>query len=1023
MKTFKKNKKNISYKKKYNNLQKRKFSKLKGKNKNKYSKIKGGASNLFAPIKKDKPAAGLSLVPLLGPRKQVVFKHQPVPISKLELAFKETETQSKIKKYIKSEIDKVFNNQPDKEFELIEVTNTFFQIKYNYYNAEDEYKPLFFFVNPDILSVDKLQYFINNKKITINNNNIQISENTITLKSLRSGGHYRTGGVFETVLFKNVYEDSQISLVSYEENLENLRNPINGKYHINVMGIEYDPPNLNKESLIVEDIAWINEIMIELSRVNPNLNKEGENKTNLELFLEKSKSNPDIAFKTDYKPRIFSCVDLDVDHSKIIIEEYKLADGEEYVIVGYPKDTMRPYLDLYNKNKDMFDSIYGVHKNEFMKYIAELHNFIAENKLKISLDNLKDEIHNFYRYEKYYQYTENFYKNAFKECIATDLTTKEEVFKSIYGIDYDPEFQTKFKDLQKAFYNELASKCLNKPMMQIQYVFLIFKKLREGNNIPKGLNIGDYVPAVFNFRELKHKHHPILQRLEKVIKSVLPNRYGITASEAEEYKLWYSHYNYGDVFHIKTEYVHTMSNIHQQAYKYSNSIILEELIYMLSIEGTDLKNLRVEYQRKKVNFEFIDGIRQTFHEGLATQAGVKTTYKIHIESVPTNLLDLSTFLNSNILLMFVQTGKLYTFVYKKDDKFYIIKFKPSIYNIITKIFDTLQKHILKAEFLTKLLSSRNSEFIESIDISGIDLYEVLEHRPINNSDYKIIMRYNPLLVRTVKQKSTDLTISISEFFDSPLINNLQLLIKTYFNNNEDLKIPNPYNKKALLIRNFLATDTYKKEFNTFKSGYKNNISYNYNLDEKCNEEKSLADNLNEKYEYQIFEGKDNKRRINRIFFNPDNCRYNFIEICDKIKNVIWIVPLNATFSTNTKEENELEFSNNQIPSNQIPSFIGNFLYLNNEHIKMLETLNNLFNNETYECFFNISSITPIQFCLHAHAFNRNNIQYSNPVATLQQGSRIEKFFNIKTIINCLKLGKIYKNEYYNEYKSTFIIHD
>ena len=958
MKTFKKNKKNISYKKTHRNLQKRKFSKLKGKNKNKYSKIKGGAT-LFAPIIKGKAAAGLSLEPLIGPRKQVVLKHT-VSISNLEAASKETEEQLKKKKDIKSEIDNVFNNpinNPNKEFELIEVTNTFFQIKYNYYTSEGEYKPLFFFVNPDILSVDKLQYFINNQKLTINNN-IQISENTITLKSLRSGGHYRTSGVFETVLFKNVYEDSQISLVSYEDNLENLRNPKNGKYHINVMGIEYDPPNSNKKSLIVEDIAWINEILLELSRVNPTLNKQGENKTNLELFLEKSKTPEG---KTDYNPRIFSCVDLDIDHSKIIIDnEDLIVDGEEYVIVGYPKDTMRPYLDLYNKNKERFDGIYGVHKSEFMKYMAELHNNMYPNQDKTidtsSKEALEKEIYKFYGKKDYFDYIINLNKD-----IETDL-------------------RPKFTELHKLYCNNLAKHCLNKPMMQIQYVFLIFKKNTDGN----------YIPAVFNFRELTHKHHPILQRLETVIKSVLPNRYGITDSEVEEYKLWYSHYNYGDVFHIKTEYFHTMSNIHQQAYKYPNSITLEELIYMLSTEGTDLKILRVEYQRKKVNFKLIDGIEQIFHEGLATQEGVNTTYKIHIEPVPTELLDLSTFLNSNILLMFVQTGKLYTFVYKKDDKFYIIKFKPSIYNIITKIFDTLQKHILKAEFLTKLLSSRNSEFIESIDISGIDLYEVIEHTLITNNNYSKLMQYNPLLVKQIMQTPLNTNIDIRYFFQNSIFQIKELYPQT-------ITIPNPYLKKPLILYYILNTQVYKREHKIFILNYNNNNAYEY----EYNTQKDIDVKIKN---YNKIRTGETPIPIKRIFFNPNNCGYNLIQIDELTKNVIWVVPLNSTSIENINE------------SINISKYLGNITDLNFSHLTLLKFINSLNFNQR-KCYINNISITPTQFCLHIHVIDKEN--YKTSFASFEQGGRLNSMIAISYIINVLNLN----NNYFNNYKVNLITHE
>jgi len=995
MKTLKKNKKSIIFKQKCNILQKMKFSKLKRKNIKKYSKIKGGAvgavsTKLIYPNIKTNTLASGPFIERKAPILKPSIRHK-VDISILE----------KIES-IKSEINNFFNthrsNQKNNEttgefsklFELIEVTNSFFQLKYNYYNDKNEYKPLFLFINPDILSVDKLQYFIDNNKIkpSINGENIQISENTITIQSLKAGGQYRTGDNIQGN--KYVYEDSRIELVTYEENLRYLMEQENGKYYINTMDVKIDPPNPNLISVIAESIAWIREIVIDLNTVNPILNVNNETKKNLELFLEKSKTDEG---KNDYIPRIFSCVELDVDHSKIIIEKVTtLEEDEEYVIVGYPKDTMRSYLDLYNKNKVMFDAIYEKHKSDFMTSMAELHNFINPNNT-IDMDQLTTEINKFYGYESYYLYIENFYNNELlklgytQEQINTvnfysDLTDdkKQEIqdkFIEIYGIPYDPEFQSKFKELQKAFYNELASKCLNKPMLNINYVFLIFKKNSDGN----------YTPAVFNFRELKHKYHSLLQRLETVIKTILPYIYGITTSQEEEYRLWYSRYNYGNIFHIKTEYVHTMSNIQQQAYKYNNSITLEELIYMLSISDIDLKNLRIEYVKKTDIFSKIDGEEIKFN---VTSEEIKTKYKIYIEpvSVPPITLELSTLLQSKILLMFVETGKLYTFIYEKDGKFNIIKFKPKIYNIIIAIFEQLRIHILNEEFMTKILNSRNNEFIEAIDIPEIDLYEVVEHRLINSDDYKSIMRYNPLLVRTIKKKTNEPTIIISEFFDSPLV-------KASILPNIDIVMPNPYSKKPLIIRNFLATKEYREKHNEFMTKYRqkpyNYFTKNTNLLHKPNLPKYVFNFVGDNY---------NNEEINAIYFNPEKCGYNLIAIKEETKTVVWIVPFNSTYSENIEVE-----------------YLGNFLDLKIKHIKVLQIVNRLYFNNNNSCFMNISSITPPQLSLHIHVIN-DDIYKSN-FATLEQGSRIAKMLSTKIAINLLNLN----TQYFENYKTEILIHD
>lgn len=967
------------------------FSKLKGKQKKikhskiKHSKCRGGGGTttrtLFAPINPDTQASGKNnkrKQTLKTTLKPISFTRK-VSITTLEKQFQEKEALLQEKQSIKSSIEAIFDKPSNKSiknnskiFEVIEVTNTFFQIKYNYYNDNNEYKPLFFFVNPDILSVDKLQYFIDNDKIKISDDDkkIQISENTIILKSLRAGGHYRTSGVSETELFKSVYEDTQIPLVPYDTNLEYLLDKKYAKYYINVMGVEYDPNPKNKsvESKIVEDIAWIREIMIDLNE-----------KKKLELFLEKYKTEE--GKKTDYKPRIFRCVDLDVDHSKLIIEKYTTPldtneESEDYLIVGYPKDTMRPFLDLYNKNdknKAMFDEIYEKHKNDFMKYMAELHNVSnPDNTIDTSSNEiLEKEIYKFYGKKDYFEYIIKLNKEK-ESTLRPNLT-----------------------ELHKLYCNKLAETCLNKPMMQIQYIFLIFKKLNKGNKIPVGLKIGDYVPAVFNFRELKHEHHPLLQKLEKVIKIILPYRYGITSSESEEYKLFYSHYNYGDIFHIKTEYFHTMSNIQQQAYKYPNSITLEELIYMLSIPDVNLQNLRVDYQRKKVNFQKIDGKKQTFHEGLATRQGVNTQYNFKIETLPPANINLSTFLKSQILLMFVQTGKLYTFIYKHENIFYIIKFKPSMYNIITKIFDTLTKHILNKEFMTKILSSRDFEFIEGIDIpnttdNNIDLYEVIEHRPINKDDYSKIMQYNPLLVKQIMQTPLYTDIDIRYFFQNSIFQ-----IKELYP--QEIKIPNPYLKKPLMLYHILSTNVYKIEHTQFLSIYTNNKHYEYVY--------NTPDNIDVKIKnYNKIRTGEIPIPIKRIFFNPNNCGYNLIQIDEVTKNVIWVVPLNAT---NVESINE---------SINVSKYLGNITDLNFSHIKLLKFINSLdFNGR--KCYINNISITPTQFCLHIHVLDKEN--YKTSFASFEQGGRLNSMISISYIINVLNLY----NDYFNNYKVSLITHE
>jgi hypothetical protein len=792
-------------------------------------------------------------------------------------------------------------------------------------------------------------------------------------------------------------------MISYEDNIKKMINP--NIFEINVALL--NEKNRVKESpLLRKDISWLNNICIDINSIN---NVKGIK--NIDYFLDQYKvenKNPEM--------KIFNCDDLNVDHTKLIIDKITIDKPEnntfeEYVIIGYPDKSMKPYIDLYNKHKDEFKDIYTEHKVYFMKYMAELHNFINKtdplkhinDKTKTTLEN---EIHNFYGYDAYYKYIENFY-----ETVLSKGSTPEYPISTDYGVKYNPEFKSEFKELQKKFYNELASKCLNKPMMKINYVFFIFKKYTE-----EGEYKDMYVPAIFNFRQLTYKYHLILLRVEYLIKKRLSYIYGIIENETnEDYKLWYSYYNYGDIFNIKTEYINAMTNIQKQAYKYKNSISLEELIYMLKIPNIDLINLRLDYQKKE--FEFIKGIKNVVNV-LSEQAKIPIINKCYTENINSLkkevILNIDSFLdiNTKILLMFIETGNIYTIIYKNKNNMYKLKLESNLCSIYIEILKKLYSVINNVNIFRDFIIECKKKPKQKIDLSkihtiaGLKLYKVVEHRIINSNDYKNLMRYNPLLVRTIEKKDNESkTINMSSFLQSPLVK----LNELHFN---DIIIPNPFCKKPLIIRNFLATQQYKDQFEIFKNLIlKNpNISYIYKSDPEVihipNENEFALKFVGDTYKNQ---------EINCIYFNPGNCRYTFIEI--KVKNpdkkVIWIVPLNATYSEFVNEPPDEYFKDN------IPPFLGNCLHLNKSHITMLTIFNKLYYIDNEECFFNIASLQAIAYSIHIHVFK--NFTYKSSISIYEQGSRIDKFLNTKTIINVLNLSKDY--DYYNNYNTQILIHD
>ena len=155
----------------------------------------------------------------------------------------------------------------------IEITNSLIHIKY---------KDLYIIINLDILSVDRLQYYINEDKLYSFDNNknfLGLSKNTILLKALNKGSQsqYRTGYNRD---FIDIYEDITINMISYEDNLNNLNDKLAYRFDNNVKIINGD---LSKQTISAEDVSWLKSIMDDLNAQN------STNSTNIESYIDKLK--------------------------------------------------------------------------------------------------------------------------------------------------------------------------------------------------------------------------------------------------------------------------------------------------------------------------------------------------------------------------------------------------------------------------------------------------------------------------------------------------------------------------------------------------------------------------------------------------------------------------------------------------------------------------------------------------------------------------------------------------------------
>ena len=914
-----------------------------------------------------------------------------------------------------------------------------------YSHKEDAYTPI-------ELKVDLLQYYVNNGLIKLTpDNKIQINSEAL-INDTREVS-YSKGGT----KYIDVFEDSNeniadkiegYKMLTYKESLQNL---FNIKEYFLTKTI--DKNKKVTEFKLLQDLWWLRIILSDLNTINTDIKINSSSKCNLDLFLDRKEDNIRNSKNFEKNERIFTKCDLNVNHNKLIIEEINI-DQERYIILGYPDMTMFPYLKIYEENEEtekQFETVYKNHKTEnnkngmsgILSHIADLNNFLYKEEDK-QITTI-DDIHLFFGKNTYNKYITEYYKlivtqftKEYKPQQNTDtlLSFLNKKFNDEYGIDYNDKFENDFLEKQKDYYNALAKQYLNKPMRYIKYNFIVFKEVNDYNifdttEFKKTFTHPiKYVPAIFNFRELKSKHKSILDKIKDCIYKTLPKMYGITTTDDEEYMLFYSTYKYGTFFHIKTEYLHTLSNIFQSSYKYQIMITLEELIYMVSLlkKEETLEKLKVEYKtRAKTIREDRDNAflpNKTLKS--SCEYDIKSDIKTDIKTNNKNIVSgLNNQFNTNlpnitILLLFKEIGTKYTCIYKYIDKinnetheniFYFIQFKSNLCSLeeeIKKIqlLDNTTRDIFHCWFIKQYL----------INTNDINLFKIIKHCELNIEDYNEYMIFNPLFIyNCIRISNTQKNINLNDLIKSPLsIYNFNKIEKP-------LLIPNLFKKKPILLRNYLGTSTYKDAFDFFKKKYAKDNTHTMITTQNFKEHKA---NRYRVYKLNTYDNIE----IYKIFFNPGNCKYTFILFNEYIKNdndtnpdtkiIIWVVPINSTDSENIVEIDDPDF---MFSSEDKPTFIGNCMELNDTHLKMLEQIQILYNkyntnNDHKLCVTHIISGAPIYFCLHFHIYI--NKKYTDFLIKTDHGNKLIIQLNINKIINYL----IWKNEYYNKFNINTIRH-
>ncbi len=356
-----------------------------------------------------------------------------------------------------------------------------------------------------------------------------------------------------------------------------------------------------EEALITQDVEYVKRLISDLPRILSKIQKTKNNQKENNQKENNQKENNQNQ-KSEICDLSYSTDDFLIVDSK---SDYHGLDGE-VIIVGYPAE-INPFLKLKVANPEKPDeeiylidllkkTIFEDHKiseteeNNYCQLLIKIFNSFKTNDIdKINENNSDD----------YYKLIKNNLKTNLK-YIKAIITNNTNEF---------PNGDDSFKELEKSvntILKELLKGIFTRPNTKIRYVFHPFIKRTD-----------DIIePLLYNVRELEPKHKPVLERILELIETEIPKRFNIfnddekskiLQGEKVRYTNFYSYYRYGDIFHIKTEYLSTTSNMDMYTHVYNRSIILEELIYSSGITMANgslfWSKLNFQYEIRDYRFE------------------------------------------------------------------------------------------------------------------------------------------------------------------------------------------------------------------------------------------------------------------------------------------------------------------------------------------------------------------------------------------------------------------------------------
>ena len=728
---------------------------------------------------------------------------------------------------------------------------------------------------------------------------------------------------------------------------------------------------VEKDIQIKQDITYVRKLLEDLK--------------NLEEILKNNKGLP----SSNICDLSYSVKDF------LIIEKKQYTDLGEVLIVGYPAEMntffkvsvqdpnnstkkisfiellKRTVFEEHKKSETdrrIFNNGSVQLKENYCKLLVELHNVLLnetpeDQQKKINIDDFDD----------YYKLIKIGIRPAFLE----NLLKKKEEKDIINKVEEPMSFEEFDQLLNKILQNKIKG-IFSRPNTKIRYVFFPFLKRSHQSLV----NV-KYEPLIYNVRELEPRHKPVLERILELIQTELPRRFNILKEGETSHTNFYTYYRYGDIFHIKTEYLHPTTNIEFYSHVFRRIIKLEELIYSCSILNDDNRrpfwsNVKFEYQARDYRIEDVEktlNMKNTQIRKMSINNNINninkqkrlsnyTEYPLSNNNIINNSND-SIYEQLKISKVIVlreyisSTYQLYT--KNKNGKFYFIKLEP----ILDKLnFDNFLNPLLKGETVYNCLG------------------EVTKNHLCNQPIFKVLIKEINNLLNLEEKKKINFFYNIWNFPVLRVIDNSKIKDRQFIGLTDKETID--FLKYINYINKFYSYQTYNIMNATEKINPDVAISNVVSPDKKKKCETSICDNYyyNFKVEFDLDKNKY-LLVINNIKLLKDghDTRY-----------VIWVF-INPSKKLESKKK------------------ISNFLDLNDPRIieEIIKQIKKLKIYDPTKDFLGVNTYIPHDYkILHIHIFhNKKQETYQSFITNdnfISTETRLENLYNV---LYKLKKSKTY----------------